>query len=159
MGQFQNQFWVKCLAAQTEDGEIQGAMIFDVNRESILESGEGTVSLEYLAVAPRDRAKLSESPLSRGTGTALLSAANISSRGLGSGGRLTLAPSCLLVCRSSSIRPSLLERFGRHLKDLNAVGEWLDAMADKPKQDLLRQLERVLEVPHRVSDVVNGDFE
>jgi hypothetical protein len=81
------------LALQTRDGEIQGAIILDSNRRSLMDTRCGTVYVEYLAAAPRNReilAPFSGQPSYKGAGTALLLCSMFLSRKLGLGGRVTL---------------------------------------------------------------------
>jgi hypothetical protein len=92
VGKYQNKWLVQRLAVVTDDGNVQGAIVFDPDYESYLNPGISTVYVEYLASAPRNRRKLADDPLYRGTGSALLLIAMYYSRKAGLGGRLTLCP-------------------------------------------------------------------
>jgi hypothetical protein len=90
VGKFQSKWYVQCIAVQTIDEEIQGAIIFDPNRKSLLNPDEGSVYVEFLAAAPRNRMNLAPRPLYCGAGGGLLVATMIYSRKIGFGGSLTL---------------------------------------------------------------------
>jgi hypothetical protein len=53
----------------------------------------------------------------------------------------------------------LVERYGRHGDDLNAVAKRLCEMGEKPKRDLLSRMERSLKVPRWLPDEVSGTDE
>jgi hypothetical protein len=92
VGLFQSQWWVQRHAVVTPDEECQGAIIFDPNRESVLEPGEGAVYVEYLATAPRNRKRLAPAPVYADVGTWLLRVAMQHSVNVGFEGRLILTP-------------------------------------------------------------------
>lgn len=75
---------------QTKDGRLQGAILYRVDAESVLESGEGAVYVDRLATAPWNRAPVTSSPSHSGVGSALLRHAIHHSHKLGLRGRVSL---------------------------------------------------------------------
>jgi hypothetical protein len=81
---------VRCAAAQTPDGHIQGAIIYRGDGGSWLAPGDGSVYVEYLATALRNRPDYAREPLYRGIGEGLITLAMLQSYQWGKGGRVTL---------------------------------------------------------------------
>ena len=98
VGEKRNRAAWECLAARGPEGDIEGAAIYRVDARSQLDPNEGTVYMDRLAAAPRNRDWLVAPPRYRGVGTALLLAAVQHSYSLGLGGRVWL--SCLPDARS-----------------------------------------------------------
>jgi hypothetical protein len=80
----------EALAIETEDGAIQGAIVYRIDAISQLEPDKGAVYGERLATAPRNRPWLVNPPHLRGAGETLLLAAVRHSYQLGLGGRVWL---------------------------------------------------------------------
>jgi hypothetical protein len=80
----------EALAIETDDGAIQGAIVYRIDARSQLEPGQGAVYGDWLATAPRNRHWLVNPPYLRGVGKALLLAAVRHSYLLGLGGRVWL---------------------------------------------------------------------
>lgn len=80
----------KTVAIQTEDGGVQGAATYWINKMSYLEPGLGAVEIDRLAIAPRNRPRLCEPPRFKGVGFVLLRHAIWHSYVLGFGGRIRL---------------------------------------------------------------------
>lgn len=78
------------MAIETENGAIQGAIVYRINAESQLEPGRLAIYGEYLATAPRNRPWLVNPPHLRGVGRGLLLAAVTHSYQLGLEGRIWL---------------------------------------------------------------------
>jgi GNAT superfamily N-acetyltransferase len=91
IGKYRNSLFVESVAVQTDDGELQGAMIYRLDAQSLLSSGVGAVLIDRLATAPRNRGWLVETPLYRGVGKNLVSWAAYHSNTLGFSGRVVLA--------------------------------------------------------------------
>jgi hypothetical protein len=72
LGELRNDRWHESFAIETQDGNIQGAILYWLNTRSFVESEKGAVYLEALATAPRNRPWLVSSPLYRGVGENLL---------------------------------------------------------------------------------------
>jgi hypothetical protein len=101
VGSFRTDHFVRSVAVQTLDKEIQGAMIYHLNGNSLLEPGEGAVFVNYLAAAPRNRDQLLNhpgrtnnsgwvGPRYRGVGGGLLTLATLHSYERGFRGRVNL---------------------------------------------------------------------
>jgi GNAT superfamily N-acetyltransferase len=90
VGYYRNDPFVECLAVQTPDEDIQGAMIYHVNGRSVLEPGAGSVIGDRLATAPRNRSWLVAAPAYQGAGTGLLLRSVAHSYKLGLKGRMNL---------------------------------------------------------------------
>jgi len=88
----QNKPYFRAVAAKTQDGQIQAAMVYRVDAKSVLERGEKAVYVDRLATAPRNRDTLMEAPVYRGGGSGLLVVAVAQSYSLGFQGRLNLVP-------------------------------------------------------------------
>ncbi len=80
----------EALAVQSTRGGVEGASLYRVDAISQIESGEGAVFIDRLAVAPSNRPWLVNPPKYKGIGTALLLAAVRHSYSLGLGGRVWL---------------------------------------------------------------------
>jgi hypothetical protein len=74
------------------DGSIQGAMLYRVGVQSVLEPGEKAVLIDRLASAPGNRAELVGTPRFRGIGDGLLRYALAESWSYGLKGRVNLFP-------------------------------------------------------------------
>ncbi|MEI8021455.1 MAG: GNAT family N-acetyltransferase [Schlesneria sp.] len=85
-----NSRWYRAIAVQTDDDNIQGAMIYWLNTRSFIHQNEGAIFVESLATAPCNRERIVTLPEYRGVGTGLLLAAVIHSYKLGLGGRVNL---------------------------------------------------------------------
>jgi hypothetical protein len=91
-GEVQQQFgkngygWCVC----TEDGNCQGAILYQVGGVSSLDESLPTVFCHKLATAPRNRGRLTSTPRYRGVGTGLIRLAALHSFRAGLGGRVTL---------------------------------------------------------------------
>lgn len=70
MGALRGDLFVEAVAVQTEDQDIQAAMIYRLDALSILAPGNGAVYVDRLATAPRNHPGLAAQPLYRGAGTA-----------------------------------------------------------------------------------------
>ncbi len=90
VGELKNDRWHEAVAAQTDDDDVQGAILYWVNTKSFVDERLGAVQVEALATAPRNRPWLVESPLYRGVGEALLLRAVIHSYLLKLDGRVNL---------------------------------------------------------------------
>jgi hypothetical protein len=80
----------ECLALQTADKGIQGAIVYRWDEASLLEEGERAVFVELLATAPQNRIRLVPDPMYAGIGKGLLLTAIRHSYGLGLKGRIQL---------------------------------------------------------------------
>jgi hypothetical protein len=90
LGELRNDRWHESFAIETQDGNIQGAILYWLNTRSFVESEKGAVYLEALATAPRNRPWLVSSPLYRGVGENLLLRAAVHSYIVGLEGRINL---------------------------------------------------------------------
>ena len=90
VGEVRQDRFAKLVAVQTPDGEIQGAIKYLFDGESLLEPGEPSIFVEYLAAAPQNREWLVNPPKYRGVGTALVFYAVCDSWISGRQGRVTL---------------------------------------------------------------------
>jgi hypothetical protein len=92
VGKLRNDHFVRCVAVQTDDGEIQGTMIYHLNGQSLFEAEEGAVLIDYLATAPRNRPNLLYPQVShyRDVGKGLVAVAMLHSYLLGFRGRANL---------------------------------------------------------------------
>lgn len=90
IGELKNDRLHEAVAVQTDDGDIQGAILYWINGKSYIDEGQGSVSVEALATAPRNRPWLVQSPRFRGVGEVLLLRAVIHSDALGLRGRTNL---------------------------------------------------------------------
>ncbi|HRA88607.1 MAG TPA: hypothetical protein PK992_11060 [Planctomycetaceae bacterium] len=90
VGEVRQDRFAKLVAVQTPDGEIQGAIKYLFDGESLLQPGEPSIFVEYLAAAPQNREWLVNPPKYRGVGTALVFYAVCDSWISGRQGRVTL---------------------------------------------------------------------
>lgn len=90
VGEHRNQLAWHFIACQTPGGAIQGAAGYRIDYRSFLVPGTGSVYVDRLAVAPRNRAWLVKEPLYRGIGVELLLRVVCHSYILGLGGRVSL---------------------------------------------------------------------
>ena len=90
VGEVRQDRFANLVAVQTPDGEIQGAIKYLFDGESLLEPGEPSIFVEYLAAAPQNRDWLVNPPKYRGVGTALVFYAVCDSWISGRQGRVTL---------------------------------------------------------------------
>jgi|RhiMetdeSRZDD1v2_1073273.scaffolds.fasta_scaffold124384_3 hypothetical protein len=90
LGELRNNRWHEPLAVETQDGNIQGAILYWLNTSSFIEEEKGAVYVEGLATAPRNRPWLVPSPLYRGVGEGLLLRAILHSYVVGLEGRVNL---------------------------------------------------------------------
>lgn len=90
LGELRNNRWHEPLAVETQDGNIQGAILYWLNTRSFVENEKGAVYVEALATAPRNRPWLISSPLYRGVGENLLLRATLHSYVVGLEGRVNL---------------------------------------------------------------------
>lgn len=89
---YQNKPAYKSVALQTDDGQVQAAMVYQIGFKSQVEDGKYSVYIDRLASAPRNRAKLTKQPIFQGSGTGLLVYAAAQSYFLGQQGRISLVP-------------------------------------------------------------------
>lgn len=85
-----NQILHECVAILSKEDFLEGAMIYHFNAKSKLEQGKGSVYIERVSSAPRNRNWLVNNPLYKGVGTVLLYWAVIESYNAGLGGRVSL---------------------------------------------------------------------
>lgn len=90
IGELRKKRWHEAFAVQTEDGCVQGAIIYRLDCKSFIDDQFGTVNVRALATAPRNRPWLVEAPLYRGVGESLLLRAVGHSYLLGLNGRVSL---------------------------------------------------------------------
>ena len=90
VGEVRQDRFAKLVAVQTPDGEIQGAIKYLFDGESLLQPGEPSIFVEYLAAAPQNREWMVNPPKYRGVGTALVFYAVCDSWISGRQGRVTL---------------------------------------------------------------------
>jgi hypothetical protein len=90
IGELRTQRNREALAVETEDGAIQGAIVYRIDALSRVEPGLGAIYGERIATAPRNRPWLVNPPHMRGVGKVLLLAAVRHSYLLGLGGRVWL---------------------------------------------------------------------
>ncbi|KAA1258191.1 hypothetical protein LF1_07070 [Rubripirellula obstinata] len=90
LGEQRTNLAYQAIAVQTPDQEVQGAATYFVDSKSRLEEGEGTINLDRIATAPRNRPWLCEPPRFKGVGYCLLLAVVRHSYLLGLGGRVWL---------------------------------------------------------------------
>ena len=86
----ENDVLSESVAILSQEGYVEGAMTFKFNAISKLEENEGSVYVEWLASAPRNRNWLTTRPKYQGIGTVLLSWAVRQSYLAGLGGRISL---------------------------------------------------------------------
>jgi len=90
LGQLRDRQWFSALAIQTDDGRIQGAILYRSDALSFVEAGVGAVNIEAVATAPQNRSWLVSAPVYRGVGSGLVFCAVLHSYHLGLGGRVNL---------------------------------------------------------------------
>lgn len=90
IGELKNDRWHEAFAVQTDDDNVQGAILYWLNAKSFSEKAQGAVYVEALATAPRNRPWLVTSPEYRGVGETLLLRAVRDSYSLGLKGRVNL---------------------------------------------------------------------
>lgn len=90
IGELVNNRWCDTRGVQTDDGRIQGAVLYWLNKLSFVEENAGAIFVESLATAPRNRDWLVTTPAYRGVGSGLLRSVVIHSYLLGLGGRVNL---------------------------------------------------------------------
>jgi hypothetical protein len=90
VGKHQNQLAWHFVACQTDDGEIQGAAGYRIDYRSVLAPEAGSVYVDRIAVAPRNRLWLVTNPLYIGIGVGLMLRVVCHSYILGLGGRVSL---------------------------------------------------------------------
>jgi hypothetical protein len=90
LGELRQNRWHEAVAVETEDGEIQGAILYWLNTGSLVDREKGAVHVEALATAPRNRPWLVSSPVYRGIGENLLLRTTLHSYVVGFKGRLNL---------------------------------------------------------------------
>ncbi|HEU4711930.1 MAG TPA: hypothetical protein VFS76_10220 [Pyrinomonadaceae bacterium] len=90
VGELKNDRWHEPAAVETEEGDIQGAILYWLNARSFVAEEKGAVHVEALATAPRNRPWLVSSPLYRGVGENLLFRATLHSYVVGLEGRVNL---------------------------------------------------------------------
>jgi hypothetical protein len=78
------------VAVVTADAAVQGAITYWTNGKSLLDSELGSVYVQFIATAPRNRPWLVDKPFFQGVGYQLLLYAVCHSYILGLGGRVTL---------------------------------------------------------------------
>lgn len=90
IGQLRNSRWHEALAAETQDGAVQGAVLYWLNTRSFIQPEKGAIYIEALATAPRNRPWLVDAPVYRGVGESLLLRSVCHSYLLGLEGRINL---------------------------------------------------------------------
>ncbi len=85
-----NQVLHECVAILSIEDFLEGAMIYHFNAKSKLEPGKGSVYVERVSSAPRNRNWLVNNPLYKGVGTVLLYWAVRESYNAGLRGRISL---------------------------------------------------------------------
>jgi GNAT superfamily N-acetyltransferase len=91
IGQLRNARWHEAVAVQTEDENVQGAILYRIDTNSFIEQDQGAIHGEALSTAPRNRPWLVPSPQYRGVGEKLLLRAVSHSYSLGLEGRVNFA--------------------------------------------------------------------
>src|SRR5262245_58933842 len=66
IGELRNNRWCETFAVQTDDDEVQGAILYRLNTRSFVNKNEGAIYVEGLATAPRNRPWLVDFPVYRG---------------------------------------------------------------------------------------------
>lgn len=84
------QFLHECVAVLSQENYLEGAMIYHFNAKSKLEATKGSVYVERLSSAPRNRKRLVNKPFYKGAGSVLLYWAVRESYNAGLGGRVSL---------------------------------------------------------------------
>ncbi|HVA46503.1 MAG TPA: hypothetical protein VNH11_09025 [Pirellulales bacterium] len=90
VGEHRNSLVWDFIGAQTDDGDIQGAISYRIDARSFLSPEFGTVYVDRLAAAPRNRPWLVPSPRFAGVGKGLLLRTVCHSYWLGLNGRVNL---------------------------------------------------------------------
>jgi hypothetical protein len=90
VGEHHNQLAWQFVACQTIEGEVQGAVGYRIDFRSILAPGAGSVYVDRIAVALRNRSWLVKDPLYMGVGEVLMLRVVSHSYILGLGGRVNL---------------------------------------------------------------------
>jgi hypothetical protein len=90
VGGHRNDLVWECMAIQTADDEIQGAICYRIDGRSFVSPDLGTVYIDRIAAAPRNRPWLTPKSRYRGVGTGLLLGSVCHSHTLGLGGRINL---------------------------------------------------------------------
>ncbi len=85
-----NQILHECVAILSQEDYLEGAMIYHFNAKSKLEMGKGSVYVERVSSAPRNRNWLVNQPFYKGVGTVLLYWAVRESYDAGLRGRVSL---------------------------------------------------------------------
>lgn len=80
----------ECVAIKSNENYIEGAVAYQFNVESSLESTEGSVYIGWLATAPHNRNWLVNQPLYKGIGSTLMYWVIRESYNAGLGGRISL---------------------------------------------------------------------
>ena len=132
VGSVANNLKWECVALQTGDGEIQGAMIYRMDTFLMLYADEGTIYVDRLATAPRNRDWVFGSAEYRGVGTNLLKFATCHSFMLGLGGRI----SCVSLPSGRTHR--FYEKLGFVAAGLDASGGCKFELSPESAQEWLR---------------------
>lgn len=90
VGEIRNNANWEAMAVQRTSGAVEGAMLFRIDAKSQLEKGKGSVYVERIATAPRNRPWLVDEPKYKGIGSVLLLGSVRHSYSLGLGGRVWL---------------------------------------------------------------------
>lgn len=78
------------VAIKSKEGYIEGAVAYNFNAKSHLESNEGCAYIDRISTAPRNRKRLVKQPLYKGVGSALMYWVLKESYNAGLGGRIAL---------------------------------------------------------------------
>lgn len=117
VGEVANNAWYESVAIQSQNGAVQGAMIYRTDALSFVEDEAPCVHVERLASAPRNRDWLVEVPIFRGVGESLVCRAVKHSYHLGFGGRVTL------IAFDDSRTLGFYEKLGFEVIDYEAYDE------------------------------------
>ncbi|HWT01766.1 MAG TPA: hypothetical protein VN256_16080 [Pyrinomonadaceae bacterium] len=80
----------ECVAIKSKEGYIEGAVAYNFNAKSHLETNEGCAYIDRVSTAPRNRRRVVKQPLYKGVGSALVYWVLKESYNAGLGGRIAL---------------------------------------------------------------------
>lgn len=135
-----NRILHECVAVLSQEDYLEGAMIYHFNAKSKLEPGKGSVYVERISTAPRNRNWLVNQPLYKGVGTVLLYWAIRESYNAGLRGRVTLeslpTPTTVKFYKNKGFVRTNLTQPSNDLVDYelpeSAALAWLKAEGDLP---------------------------
>lgn len=128
----------ECVAILSKENYLEGSMIYHFNAKSKLELGKGSVYVERVSSAPRNRNWLVNNPLYKGVGTVLLYWAVKESYNSGLGGRVSLeslpTPSTVKFYKNKGFVRTNLTQPSNDLVDYELPGiaalDWLKKEGD-----------------------------